>query len=99
MALEHTKGKKNRNQILNKINYVRLRKKTYLPFELLRLDGITQTKCYDNMHEESQCKWCFKFPPVKKPKGKVVKEWREFIKQMKQQCPKIVYDFKTKEKV
>ena len=83
IALEYTKDKKNRNQLLNKINHVRLRKKTCIPFEPLGLDRITQTKYYNNIYEESQYKWYFKFPPFEKPKGKVVKEWREFIKWMK----------------
>ena len=39
IALEYTKEKKNRDKILNEIKHTRLRKKTYLPFKLLGLDG------------------------------------------------------------
>ena len=53
LALEYTQSKKDKNNILNAINHVRLYKQVYLPFELLGMNRTTQTKCYDNIYKKS----------------------------------------------
>ena len=53
LVLEYTKNMKNRNQILNLINHIRLKNRIYLLFELLELNRITQIKYYNNTYKRS----------------------------------------------
>ena len=65
----------------------------YLPFKLLGINRIIQIKCYNSKYKVSQFHWKFNIPEVEKPKRKVVKEWRVFIRQLKEKKLRTAYDF------
>ena len=41
------------------INYIRLKKKVYLPFELVGSNGRSHTECYEEINCKSQIEWGF----------------------------------------
>ena len=84
---------KQAQEITNAINYARIYKKVYLVCKLLGLKGQNPTKCYYNLNEESYLKQKFLFQQVDKPRRKVVKSWKEFMKQPKEQKVRTIYDF------
>ena len=46
-------------EALKHINFVRLKKNTWLPYELVGCTGIEQTSCYINKQEKSSLQWQF----------------------------------------
>ena len=53
IVIRYIQIKQLNKKVLQDINFVRKKKKLYLPYELVGMNGKTPTECYNNMHEKS----------------------------------------------
>ena len=58
-AVEYIKSSGRKNEELWQINFVRLKKQIYLPFELVGITGRSPTQVYYNLNKISQVQWRF----------------------------------------
>ena len=56
-ALEYVQVKNLKQQVLDHLNFVRLKKQLVLPFELVGTEGIRPTEYYRDINKQSQLKW------------------------------------------
>ena len=54
MAMKYVQIKQLDKKVLQDINFVWKKKRVYLPYELVGMNGKTPTKFYNNMQETSQ---------------------------------------------
>ena len=94
LAVKYAELKGYGERELTAINYVRLKKKLYLPFELVGTEGRAQTECYLNIDSSSQIMWGF----LEGIQGNITRYqkriWEEFIRWISYQNVRTVMDIK-----
>ena len=80
-------------EILAPINHMRLRKRMYLPCELIGKNSESKTKKYREEMEQSCIRWSFKMEEAPNPSEKTKKIWKEFIEWLSTIEVKIRVDF------
>ena len=82
---------------MNRINKVRIKKKLYLLFKLVGVNGGKPANAYYNLEEESTIRWCF----IKEIQDKMVinieyKIWKEFLQWLRHRDIITSMDFEEK---
>ena len=80
--------------VLALINQIRLVKKMYLPFELVRLEGAYETKEFYEVSKISCVKWKFNIDKIPSSSNKTKRISKEFIKWIKDKkiCIRMNFD-------
>ena len=74
LAYQYKDQNKISNNIMKKINHVRLWKQILLPFELFGIKGNKETENYKDIAAKSTIEWDFKFPKVERPSRSCFKQ-------------------------
>ena len=83
-------------KILPPINYIRIYKKIYLPYELIGTNRRYEIKKMRNQLERRFVEQNFKFPSMPRPSHKSITLWRQFLEWLKTKDVLTIYDFKNK---
>ena len=92
-AIKYVNEKELDYGIVEAINHVRIFKQMILPYELVGFCGNKETKEAREVYERSSVIWKVKFKAVRKPHKRLIDEWKEFVKWLKEQHIETIVDF------
>ena len=79
LETKNVKDKFNAESMHNKINYVRMHKQEWLPFNMVRFNSRGRTGCFVFEDEKSLIDWCFFKKNIGKPNNIFFKNWIELL--------------------
>ena len=92
-SIKYVKAEELDYNVVEAINHVRIFKKMILPYELIGFRGDKVTKEAREVYERSAIIWNVKFEEIRKPHKRLIDEWKEFVKWLKEQQIETVVDF------
>jgi len=95
-AVQYISSMGRKEEELYQINFVRLKKQVYLPFELVGKNGRSPTTPYYNLEEISQVLWKFLQPITEEINNKQKRIWERFMRWLSIQQVQTVEDFEIK---